>query len=131
MSKPIHRIAVALVHRDGRWLVAKRPSHVHLPSVWEYPGGKIEAGEEAARAAEREVLEETGVHVTVERVLPPLTHDYDDRIVELTPVICRWQAGEAQPLASDECRWVTVSELRTLEMPPANEQILVLLPPLE
>lgn len=124
MPKPSHRVALALVHRNGRWLVARRPEGVHLAGLWEFPGGKIHSGESVADAAVRELEEECGVRAEVQRTLPALTVEYDDRKVELLPVICRWISGEAQALANEECRWVRLGELRKMEMPAINREIL-------
>lgn len=123
-DKPQVRVAVALVARDGRWLVARRRHGVHLGGVWEFPGGKCEPGETPAETAVRELLEECAVRATALRALEPVSWEYDDRIVHLTPVLCRWVSGTAQPLASAECRWVSLEALGHLEMPAANRALL-------
>jgi mutator protein MutT len=125
MKPPIRQIAVALVHREGRWLVAQRHPNTHLGGLWEFPGGKREAGETAIGAALRELKEECGVEAQAERVLSEVQHDYGDRIIQLTPIVCRWTKGEAIPLGSAACRWVSIEELRGLEMPAINAQILL------
>ena len=124
MPKPLIHVAVALVHRDGLWLVARRAHDAHLPGLWELPGGKREEGETPAVAATRELLEECGVDAVVERSLEPVCWEYADRRVSITPVVCRWQSGEAQPLGSDECRWVSLPAMRRLPMPPINSEII-------
>lgn len=120
----MRRVAVAVVHRDGLWLVAQRHPDVHLGGLWEFPGGKCEPNESAEAAALRELREECGIEALAERVLPELRHDYGERIIELTPVLCRWTAGEARPLESVQCRWVSLTELHQLEMPAMNAEIL-------
>jgi mutator protein MutT len=120
----VFEVAVALVCRNGRWLVARRKPHVHLGGFWEFPGGKCRAGETAAQAALRELHEECAVEAIAERELPAITHEYEERIVRLLPVICRWQAGEGLPLGNQECRWVATAELAGLEMPAVNAGIL-------
>ncbi|MEP0848037.1 MAG: (deoxy)nucleoside triphosphate pyrophosphohydrolase [Phycisphaerae bacterium] len=124
MSKPRFQVAVAIVRQHDRWLVARRHDHVHLGGHWEFPGGKLDAGETPARAALRELREECDVDAEVERELAPLDCEYDDRIVKLHPVLCRWIDGEATALASQECRWVTLGELRRLDMPAINREII-------
>lgn len=124
MERPAYRVSLALVRHDGRWLVARRPLDVHLGGLWEFPGGKCEAGESDAQAAIRELHEECGVEGRVGRVLDSIAVDYGDRIVVLTPVLCTWIAGDAQPLGSLECRWVSEDELRRLEMPEINAEIV-------
>lgn len=124
LSKPRFKVGLAIVHRDGRWLVAKRRPDAHLGGLWEFPGGKCEPGEQPPDAAIRELREECGVEAEIERVLEPLVCEYDDRIVELTAAICRWVSGEAQALESDQCRWVLLSEMRKLDMPEVNAEIM-------
>ncbi len=117
-------VSLAIVHRDQRWLIAQRHPDAHLGGLWEFPGGKREPGETPEAAALRELHEECGVIAQVERVLPPFFVDYGDRRVNLTPVVCRWVRGDAQPLGSVSCRWVTMAELRRAEMPAINAEII-------
>ncbi len=124
VSKPVYDVAIALVRRAGRWLVARRHDHVHLGGLWEFPGGKREHAETHAEAAVRELLEECAVTAEAEQVLDPYLADYGDRLVQLTPVVCRWRAGEPQPIDNQECRWVTDDELHALDMPHANHFIV-------
>jgi len=124
VSKPLIRIAVALVQRDARWLVALRRPDAHLPGLWEFPGGKCENDEAPATAAIRELREECGVDAMAERALASVFYEYADRRVNITPVLCRWQSGEAAPIGSDECRWVSLREMRRLDMPPVNAEII-------
>lgn len=122
--KPRHDVAIAIVHRNGRWLVALRRPDAHLGGLWEFPGGKLHDGESATDAALRELREECAVEADVERVLPPVEHDYGDRRVRLTAVLCRWRSGEPQPLSGEVCRWVTRGELAELAMPALNAEII-------
>jgi mutator protein MutT len=124
MSKPTQHIAIALVHRDDRWLVAQRKSDAHLAGLWEFPGGKCQLHETATQAALRELYEECAVRAEPQCVLDAVTCEYDDRVVHLTPVICRWRSGEPQPLANQRCRWVSGTELQGLEMPAVNATIV-------
>jgi 8-oxo-dGTP diphosphatase len=124
MSIPVIQVAVALVYRDTRWLVARRRPDAHLGGLWEFPGGKCEPNEQAATTAVRELQEECGLHAVAERTLEPIFHEYPDRSVNITPVVCRWQAGEPRPLGSETTRWVPFAELRRLRMPPVNADII-------
>ncbi|MBI5863687.1 MAG: (deoxy)nucleoside triphosphate pyrophosphohydrolase [Planctomycetes bacterium] len=124
MALSTHHVAVALVRRNGLWLVARRHDDVHLGGLWEFPGGKLEPGETPAIAAVRELREECAVDAIVERLLPAIMHEYPDRVVYLTPVVCRWTAGDGHPIGNAECRWVTLEEMRRLEMPALNGEIL-------
>jgi mutator protein MutT len=124
MSKITQQIALALVHRADRWLVAQRREDAHLGGMWEFPGGKQQHDETATQAALRELYEECAVRAKPEHVLDAVTCEYDDRIVHLTPVICSWCSGEPQPLGSQRCRWVSGAELLILEMPAINAAIV-------
>lgn len=121
---PVVRVAVAIVRRGGRFLVGRRPQEAHLGGLWEFPGGKCEPGESEGDAAVRELREECNVCAIVTRLLPQLRHDYGDRIIELTPVICRWERGDGEPLGTEACQWSTLEELRQLPMPEMNGEIL-------
>lgn len=123
-DKPIHEVAIAIVRRGELWLVAKRRPDAHLGGMWEFPGGKCEPSESPAVAAVREVFEECGVVSIAQCTLGDFTVDYGDRVCNLHAVLCNWQSGEAHPHGSDECRWVTNDELRALEMPAINAQII-------
>lgn len=120
VRKPTHDVALALVFREARWLVAQRHADAHLGGLWEFPGGKRSPQEAPIAAAIRELHEETGVAAVPLRVLPELLCEYADRTVRLTPVLCRWLSGEPQPLGCATCGWVTVDELLRLEMPAVN-----------
>lgn len=124
MSAPSINVAVAVVYRNGLWLVAKRHADVHLGGKWEFPGGKSEPGETAEQTALRELEEECAVQATIDRKLETLHCDYGDRIVHLTPVICRWQSGQPRPLACVETAWVSLEQLARLDMPALNASIL-------
>lgn len=124
LSENRYQIAIAVVRRGGKWLVARRFADAHLGGLWEFPGGKCEDGEPPTEAAIRELHEECGVLAEVERVLPAFEVEYPERLVTITPVICRWRDGEAEALESEECRWVTLAQMRKLEMPAANAAVV-------
>jgi mutator protein MutT len=113
-------IALALVWRDGRLLVTRRPEGVHLAGFWEFPGGKLRPGETARACAEREVAEETEVVARAESERAPILWDYADRSLLLLPVNCVWVAGEGARREVAGLRWVLPEELGALEFPPAN-----------
>lgn len=117
-------VALALVWRGERLLVTRRPPGVHLAGCWEFPGGKLRAGESPERAAEREVLEEVGVACAARTRRAPLEYAYPERRVKLWPIDCDYVSGEAQPLEVAELAWMHPRELDSLTFPPANAPLL-------
>ena len=119
-------VAAAVVERDGRVLVTRRHASAHLGGLWEFPGGKRHAGETLDACMKRELLEELGVDAEVEEELLVTSFDYPEKRVELHFLRCRL-LGEPLPQLGQEMRWVTKEELRRLELPPADEELVRLL----
>jgi 8-oxo-dGTP diphosphatase len=116
-------VTAAVVERDGRFLVTRRQDGVHLEGYWEFPGGKLEAGESHAGSLRREMREELDVDVAVGAEILAVSHAYDDRTVELHFYACRL-AGEPAPRLGQQMRWVTRDEMRALPFPPADEALI-------
>ena len=117
-------IALAIPLRDHRLLVARRAAGLHLAGYWEFPGGKVEAGEDPAGAAARELTEETGLTAGALEPLLVLVHDYAELPLRFHVFLAREPAGEVRIDGEREFAWKTYPELLTLEMPPANRQML-------
>jgi len=114
--------AVALVDADGRVLVSRRPDGKPLAGLWEFPGGKVEAGERPETALIRELREELAIDVT-EACLAPLTfasHVYEDFHLLMPLYVCRRWQGLVRAAEGQELRWVKPLKLRELAMPPAD-----------
>lgn len=124
---PIH-VAIALIERDGRWLVQQRPPGKHLAGTWEFPGGKVVAGETAQAAVVREVGEELGLRVAIDVALPTVEHDYGEREVVLHPVVCHIVDGTPAAVEGQEIRWMTPAALTCLPIPAANRALVESLP---
>ena len=122
-------VACALVDADNRILIAQRPEGKSLAGLWEFPGGKVDAGETPEEALIRELREELGVE-TKTACLAPLTfasHSYDDFHLLMPLFACRkWEgipaAREGQTLA-----WVRPDRLRDYPMPPADIPLIPIL----
>jgi 8-oxo-dGTP diphosphatase len=132
-TRPIVLVAaVALVNRDGKVLVARRPPGRPLAGLWEFPGGKVEAGEEPETALIREILEELGIEIA-RADLMPLTfasHAYPEFHLLMPLYLCkRWQ-GSIAAQEDQELRWVRLDELTNYDMPPADEPLKTSLPKL-
>ena len=119
-------IALALILHptDGTVLIAQRKEGVHLPDLWEFPGGKCLGGETPEQCAVREAREETGLEVTVLAAWPPITHVYPERTVTLHPFLCRASGGDARPLGSRRIVWAKPEELDRYPFPDANGALL-------
>lgn len=114
--------AVALVDADGRILLAQRPAHKSMGGLWEFPGGKIEAGESPEAALIRELQEELDIN-TSESCLAPLSfasHAYDDFHLLMMLFVCRRWHGQPRPVEGGTLKWVKPNQLRDYPMPPAD-----------
>jgi 8-oxo-dGTP diphosphatase len=123
-----HRLVVsaAVIERNGQYLVTRRLRGTHLEGFWEFPGGKCEPEETTASCLEREILEELGCDVRIGDRLVTVSHDYEDRTVELHFFRCDL-SGDPRPLIGQEIRWIARSDLRSLQFPPADEELITLL----
>ena len=119
-------VVAAVIEQDGRFLVTRRQQGVHLAGLWEFPGGKIDAGETHANALRRELREELDTDVDVGELVFDVTHEYPDRAVALYFYRCTLR-GAPRPLLGQEMRWVARGELSSLGFPPADEELIKLL----
>jgi 8-oxo-dGTP diphosphatase len=118
--------AVALVDADGRVLISKRPAGKQLGGLWEFPGGKVEAGERPETALIRELKEELAIDVA-ESCLAPLTfasHAYDDFHLLMPLYVCRRWQGMVRGAEGQELAWVKPLRLRDYPMPPADVPLI-------
>jgi mutator protein MutT len=118
-------IAVAVVERDGHFLVGLRPPGVPLAGYWEFPGGKVKPGETPAQAAMRECHEETGLLVELCGEYPDVVHQYDHDRLRLFFFAARCGPNLAQPRAP--FLWVPRVKLGQLAFPPANAALIAYL----
>ncbi len=123
-------VVCAVIERDGRVLVAQRPPHKLLPLKWEFPGGKVEPGEEAADAIVREIREELGCAIHVTQALPPFVHDYKTVVIEMIPFRCTLAPGSPEPHPHEHVAvaWVTPAELQAYDLAAADWPVVAALP---
>ena len=130
MSKKIvHVVACALVDIDGRILLAKRPKGKSMADLWEFPGGKIEAGETPETAIIRELEEELAID-TKSTCLAPLSfvsHEYDDFHLVMLLYVCRRWWGTPKAIEASELAWVRAPRLRDYDMPEADKPLIAAL----
>ncbi len=117
-------VAAGLIFRNGRLLIAQRPTQAHLGGLWEFPGGKREPGETFEQCLARELREELGVEVEVGAMIERLTHAYPARTVRLKFFLCRLRAGEPKPLGCPALKWIGPEGLATHEFPAADARLL-------
>ncbi|WP_445362304.1 8-oxo-dGTP diphosphatase MutT [Microbulbifer sp. ANSA003] len=124
MSKVVH-VAVGVVTRgDGKILIARRPDHLHMGGRWEFPGGKVEAGESVQEALYRELLEEVAIEVQELQPLVEIRHDYPEKTVLLDTWQVTQFTGEALGREQQEIKWVSAGELDNFHFPDANQAII-------
>ena len=122
-------VAVALVDIDGRVLIAQRPKGKAMAGLWEFPGGKVEEGEQPEAALIRELDEELGIDVS-ENCLAPFTfasHSYDDFHLLMPLYVCRVWEGTVTPKEGQVLKWVRPLQLKEYPMPPADVPLVAML----
>ncbi len=127
--KSVHVVAAVIWREDGCVLLARRPPHLHQGGLWEFPGGKVDAGESVEQALVREIKEELNLSLYPDNCsfLLQVHHDYPDKSVLLE----FWQikAFSGTPVGNEgqEIRWVPVVQLSAYEFPAANLPLIPLL----
>jgi mutator protein MutT len=122
--QPIIEVSAALIFRDGKLLITRRPAKAHLGGLWEFPGGKREPDETFEQCLVREIQEELGVKISVGELFESVIHAYPEKTVHLKFFVCRLPGGEPQPLGCEALKWVSKSELADYEFPAADAQLL-------
>jgi 8-oxo-dGTP diphosphatase len=118
-------VAVGVIRsRDGRILVARRSANQHLGGLWEFPGGKVEAGETVNQALARELHEELGIDVLAQSALCCIQHDYPDKSVLLDVWNVHEFSGTALGKEGQPLRWLFAHELNHSDFPQANRAII-------
>jgi 8-oxo-dGTP diphosphatase len=120
-------VALALLERDGRWLVRRREPGKHLEGHWEFPGGKIAFGETVQDALTRECVEEVGVHPEAPRLMGVVDHVYAEDDVHVLLLAYHARVPLDAVVTDASARWVTLEEARALRMPAANGKVLALI----
>ena len=119
-------VACALIDADRRVLIAQRPAGKTFAGLWEFPGGKLEAGENPEEALIRELEEELGI-ATKTACLAPLSfvsHSYENFHLLMPLYVCRKWQGEPVAREHQALRWVRPQALRDYPMPPADEPLI-------
>ena len=116
-------VTAAVILRGNAYLVTRRPRGVHLAGYWEFPGCKCEPGETHEDCLRRELQEELGVGALVGRKILGVSHEYDERTVELHFFSCEL-LGEPVPMLGQEMLWIERDLLGSLSFPPADAELV-------
>lgn len=113
-------VTAAIIQDRGRFLLTRRMAHVSYPLLWEFPGGKVEPGEDPCDCIIREVREELAMEIAVERIYDVIFHRYPERDVLLLAYRCRWLQGAViEQQVSGHC-WAEPAQLPQFELLPAD-----------
>ena len=123
-SSPFIRVTCAVISRHGRILVARRGPGMKMPGKWEFPGGKVEAGESEEETICREIQEELSLTIRVTDRWPAVFHDYGSFRIELIPFLAEALSGEAVPSEHDQICWLTPAELKDLDWAEADLPVM-------
>ena len=117
-------VAAAVTERDGRVMLCQRRPGVHNALKWEFPGGKLEAGESPEAALARELREELDVEVAVGRIRDAVVHRYPDRDVLVLFYGCRIVCGEPKTMDCNAVAWVSPDELSRYDLAGADAEFV-------
>ena len=129
MASRIHVAVGVLIDSKGCVLLTRRLKGTHLAGYWEFPGGKIEAGETPEQALIRELYEELRIN-TVESCLAPIgfaSHSYPSFHLVMLLFACRKWNGSPQPVEGSKLKWVRPKQLRNYPMPAADTPLIPIL----
>ena len=117
-------VVAALIWRGEKFMICQRPAHKSRGLLWEFVGGKVEAGETKEEALVRECQEELAIQLSVGEVFMDVTHQYPDLTVHLTLFHATIAEGEPQKLEHNDIKWITPQEIPNYEFCPADKEIL-------
>jgi 8-oxo-dGTP diphosphatase len=125
MSKLVHVAAGVVLNNQQQVLLALRPLDKHQGGLWEFPGGKVEAGETVQAALARELYEEINLTVLTAEPFLVQEHDYGDKHVKLDVWLVTHFMGEPHGKEGQQLRWVALNELHHYQFPAANQVIVM------
>jgi 8-oxo-dGTP diphosphatase len=113
-------VVAGVIERDGQILIGQRRAKDRHALKWEFPGGKVEPGEDPREALARELVEELKCDILVGDLVTTTTHAYDFATVTLTTFLCILESGEPQLTEHEAVEWLLPGELPTLDWAPAD-----------
>ena len=117
-------VAAALVFRNEKILIARRPSGVHLAGLWEFPGGKREQGESFESCLQREIWEELDCGIAVGSLVFKNVHSYPEKTVDIRFYHCKLTQGEPRAIECDALEWITKDQVGDYSFPEADVALL-------
>jgi mutator protein MutT len=117
-------VVAAIIRRAGKILITQRFDKAHLGGMWEFPGGKVEAGETLEVALQREIREELGLTIRVDDEYHRTDHNYPAKSIRLHFFNCTILEGEPQPLDVADLQWVEPAQLTDFQFPPADAELI-------
>jgi 8-oxo-dGTP diphosphatase len=123
-NRNLIEVSAGLVFRNGKLLIARRHTDVHLGGLWEFPGGKRECDESDEACLSRELREELGIEVEIKERIESIQHDYSEKSVHLKFFRCVLVKGEPSPIGCDAIAWVNAAELSDYAFPEADLRLL-------
>jgi 8-oxo-dGTP diphosphatase len=120
----VHVAVGVILDANDRILLSRRAADSHQGGLWEFPGGKVEAGEDVLAALARELLEELDIAVSSSEPLLAVHHDYGDKAVLLDVHLVRGFEGKPRGLEGQPLRWVLAADLSRYDFPAANHPIV-------
>ena len=116
-------VVAAILHRDGAYFATQR-GYGEFEGMWEFPGGKIEEGETAEFALKREIQEELGVDITIDKFLCTTEYDYPSFHLTMHCYLCGIRTGEIELREHKSAHWLTVGTLDNVDWLPADKEIV-------
>ena len=116
-------VVAAILHRDGAYFATQR-GYGEFEGMWEFPGGKIEFGETHDVALKREIQEELGVDIIIEKLLCTTEYDYPQFHLKLHCYLCNIVSGEIVLREHKSAQWLTVDTLNSVEWLPADKEVI-------
>lgn len=118
-------VCAIIVNDHGQILACQRSQQSSSPGKWEFPGGKIELGETTQTALKREILEELGAQIIIQRALNVVNHSYSDFKIALYPFICQIKGSKAPtPIEHSQIRWINHTDTHLLDWSEADITVL-------
>ncbi len=116
-------VVAAIIQRDGAYFATQR-GYGEFEGMWEFPGGKIEPGERPEAALQREIQEELGIDITINRFLCTTDYDYQSFHLTMHCYLCEIKSGEIELREHKSARWLTAETLDSVEWLPADKEIV-------